>query len=66
MPRGDKKAILKYQLPLPPLDAQQQTAKDLDTFTNYINNLKRERELRQKQYAGLREKLLVFAKKESA
>lgn len=66
MPRGDKKAILKYQLPLPPLDAQQQTAKDLDAFTNYINNLKRERELRQKQYAGLREKLLVFPKKETA
>lgn len=66
MPRGDKKAILKYQLPLPPLEFQQQTARELDTFRRYIANLKRERELRQKQYEGLREQLLTFSKKESA
>ena len=54
-----------YKIPLPPISVQKQIADDLEIFTNYIENLKRERELRQKQYEGLREQLLSFPKKES-
>lgn len=55
-----------YKIVLPPIDIQREIADDLDVFTDYINNLKRERELRQQQYEGLREQLLTFPKKESA
>lgn len=64
MPRGDKKMILDYQIPLPPLEVQEKIATKLDTFTEYIDNLKRERELRQKQYEHYRDQLLDFKVKE--
>lgn len=68
MPRGDKKKILDYQMPLPPLEVQEEIAQKLDaldaTFTEYIDNLKRERELRQKQYEYYRDQLFDFKVKE--
>lgn len=64
--RLSAKNMEKIQIPVPSLEVQQQIACDLDTFADYINNLKRERELRQKQYEGLREQLLTFPKKVSA
>lgn len=64
MPRGDKKMILDYQIPLPPLEVQEEIATKLDTFTEYIENLKRERDLRQKQYEYYRDQLLDFPVKE--
>lgn len=64
MPRGDKKMILDYQIPLPPLEVQEEITTKLDTFTEYIDSLKRERELRQKQYEYYRDQLLDFKVKE--
>lgn len=61
-----KPRFMKIQIPLPPLETQRRIARDLDSFNDYIENLKREKELRQKQYEGLREQLLSFPKKESA
>jgi len=47
-------------IPVPPLSVQQQIVDQLDTFEALINNLKTERDLRQKQYTYYREKLLTF------
>lgn len=48
------------KIPLPPLEVQREIAAKLDAFTEYIDNLKRERELRQKQYEHYRDQLLNF------
>ena len=50
-----------FQIPLPSLDKQQRIVRTLDTFESLLTNLKKERELRQKQYEYYREKLLTFA-----
>lgn len=64
MPLLNKSAFSAFEIPLPPLEAQQEIANKLDTFTEYIDNLKRERELRQKQYEYYRDQLLDFSVKE--
>lgn len=65
MPRGDKKAILKYRIPVPPLNVQREIARVLDHFTELAVELeeKLEQELaaRYNQYAHYRESLLSFA-----
>ena len=48
-------------LPIPSLDKQLSIVRTLDTFESLLTNLKKERELRQKQYEYYREKLLTFA-----
>lgn len=58
------KNILNSEIPLPPLEVQEEIASKLDTFIEYIDNLKRERELRQKQYAHYRDLLLDLPVKE--
>ena len=64
MPRGNKDAILNYQIPIPPLAEQARIVAILDKFdtlTQSISDgLPREIELRQKQYAYYREALLSF------
>ncbi len=57
-------AMKRIQIPLPPLEVQDEIAAKLDAFTEYIDNLKRERELRQKQYEYYRNQLLDFKVKE--
>lgn len=52
------------KIPLPPLEVQEEIAIKLDTFTEYIDDLKREHELRQKQYEYYRDQLLDFDVKE--
>ena len=47
--------------PIPPLSVQQRIVRTLDLFESLLTNLKKERELRQKQYEYYREKLLTFA-----
>lgn len=54
----DLKEIL---FPIPPLPKQLSIVRTLDTFESLLTNLKKERELRQKQYEYYREKLLTFA-----
>lgn len=66
MPRGNKEAILKYPISIPPLEIQAQIVAILDKFETLTNSitdgLPKEIELRQKQYQYYQEKLLNFAK----
>ena len=64
MPIVNKTTFSQIEIPLPPLEVQEEIATELDTFTEYIDNLKRERELRQKQYEYYRDQLLDFEAKE--
>ena len=60
MPRGDKIAIMNFSVPVPPLVVQREIVNILDNFTELIELVKRETELRQKQYEYYRNKLLTF------
>lgn len=64
MPRGDKKKIMDYKIPLPPLHVQQHVVNNLDKFDTLVNDIKeglpKEIEQRQKQYEYWRECLLNF------
>ena len=64
MPRGDKKKIMDYKIPIPPLHVQQHVVNILDKFDNLVNDIKeglpKEIEQRQKQYEYWRECLLNF------
>ncbi|MDY3118055.1 MAG: restriction endonuclease subunit S [Peptoniphilus sp.] len=64
MPRGDKKKIMEYEFLLPPVPVQEYIVSILDTFDKLVNDVReglpKEIELRQKQYAYYREKLLDF------
>ena len=66
MPRGDKKKIMEYKVPLPPLPVQEYIVSILDKFDALVNDLSqglpKEIALRQKQYEYYREKLLDFEK----
>lgn len=55
-----QKLLVKFRIPVPPLDKQQEIVDKLDTFEALISNIKQEIELRQKQYEYYREKLLTF------
>lgn len=54
MPRGDKGAIMKYRIQLPPLEIQREIVRVLDQFTR----LEAELEARRQQYVYYREQLL--------
>jgi type I restriction enzyme S subunit len=56
MPRGDKAAILRYRIPVPPVDVQREIVRVLDLFTE----LEAELETRRRQYAHYRDSLLIF------
>lgn len=66
MPRGNKEAILKYPISIPPLEIQAQIVAILDKFETLTNSitdgLLKEIRLRQKQYRYYQEKLLNFTK----
>ncbi|MDE5834537.1 MAG: restriction endonuclease subunit S, partial [Ruminococcus sp.] len=49
-----------FKIPLPPLEVQDKIVNMLDKFTEIIELLKCETELRQKQYEYYRDKLLQF------
>lgn len=56
MPRGDKSAILRYRIPVPPIEIQREIVDILDSFTR----LEAELEARKAQYSFLRNMLLNF------
>lgn len=64
MPRGSKEAILKYRIPVPPLEVQHEIVKVLGTFTELEADLhaelEAELEARRLQYQYYRDALLVF------
>ncbi len=66
MPRGSKDAIMRYSIPVPPLEEQQRIVDILDRFDTLVNDIKTglpaEIEARQRQYEYYRDKLLTFKK----
>lgn len=60
MPRGDKAAIMKYRIPLPPLPVQREIVRILDTFTELTAELTAELAVRQKQYSFYRNQVFAF------
>ena len=64
MPRGDKTAIMKYSIPLPPLPVQREIVRILDNFTELTAELTAgltaELAARRKQYEYYRDLLLTF------
>ncbi|CDC82948.1 restriction modification system DNA specificity domain protein [Erysipelotrichaceae bacterium CAG:64] len=64
MPRGDKNAIMGYEISLPEIKEQERIIEILDKFETICNDLSNglpaEIEARQKQYEYYRDKLLTF------
>lgn len=58
MPRGDKTAIMRYRVPVPPLPVQQEIVRILDSFTELTAELNNELTARRKQYEYYRDELL--------
>ena len=52
----------KIEIPLPPLEVQNEIVRILDTFTSQVEELQAELEARKEQYEYYRNKLLTFAK----
>ena len=65
MPRGNKAAILKYRISVPPLPVQGEIVRILDNFTELTAELTAELAARQKQYEYYRDLLLTFKPNES-
>ena len=59
MPRGDKKAILRYPVPVPPLEVQHEITRILGKFTQLEAELEAELEARQHQYTYYRDILVA-------
>ena len=64
MPRGNKKEIMQYSIPLPPMEVQSEIVKILDNFTELTaeltDKLSEELTARKKQYEYYRNRLLTF------
>lgn len=62
MPRGDKNAVMEYELPVPPLPVQDEIVRILDEYTDLEAELEaklsEEIELKQKQYMFLTSELI--------
>lgn len=68
MLRGDKSAVMMYDIPVPSPTEQERIVKILDKYDTYtrdmISTLNTELEFRKKQYAYYRDQLLTFKRKE--
>lgn len=62
MPRGDKSKIKEFEIPLPPIEVQDEIVRILDKFASLAAELQAELQARQKQYEYYRDKLLTFTK----
>ena len=64
MPRGDKSAVMDYEIYLPNYENQKYIANILDKFDKLVNDISEglpaEIEVRRKQYEYYRDKLLSF------
>lgn len=59
-----KPMIEKFEIPIPPLDVQNEIVSILDTFTSHTAELQAELQARKEQYEYYRNKLLTFDKDE--
>jgi type I restriction enzyme, S subunit len=62
MPRGDKASILKYRIPIPPIEVQREVVRVLDLFQSLEAELDAELNARRLQYAHYRDSLVSFPK----
>ena len=53
-------SVENFEIPVPPIEVQEEIVKILDRFTEYGRRLEEELECRKKQYEYYREKLLKF------
>ena len=60
MPRGDKRMVLTYRVPIPPLEIQYEIVRVLDQFTQLEAELEAELEARRDQYAYALQEFLSF------
>ena len=60
MPRGDKSAIMEYEIPLPPPEIQRKIVHILDNFTELTAELTAELTVRKEQYEYYRNELLTL------
>lgn len=58
----DMSKILDFEIPLPPLEIQNEIVRILDTFTSHAAELQAELQARKEQYEYYRNKLLTFDK----
>ena len=65
VPHVHGKDLEKIEIPVPPIEVQQEIVRILDSFTGLIDNLNKELEDRKKQYEYYRDQLLNFKRKES-
>ena len=62
IPALSKKQIEQIEIPLPPLEVQNEIVRILDTFTSHAAELQAELQARKEQYEYYRNKLLTFDK----
>ncbi len=61
MPRGSKSMILKYRVPVPPVEVQREVVDSLNDFTELQTALQLELEARRRQYDHYRDQLMTFS-----
>ena len=62
VPTIDRSVVEKFEIPVPPLEVQEEIVRILDHFTNLAAELQAELQARKEQYEYYRNKLLTFDK----
>lgn len=62
VPRLSRSAVEKIEIPIPPIEVQNEIVRILDKFASLAAELQAELQARQKQYEHYRDKLLTFTK----
>lgn len=60
VPTIDRSIVEKFEIPIPPIEVQEEIVKILDHFAEYAAELQAELQARQEQYEFYRDKLLNF------
>lgn len=60
VPRLSRRIVENFEIPLPPLEVQNEIVRILDAFTSYAADLQAELQARKEQYEYYRNKLLTF------
>ena len=61
VPTIDRSIVEKFEIPVPPIEVQNEIVRILDTFTSHAAELQAELQARQEQYEYYRNKLLTFS-----